>query len=92
MPGYVAKALKQFQHMKPKKDQHAPFPCVKINYDAERQFATQASTAPVLDKKSNYIYSYNKCEKIPIRRHTVRNGLHIIVPHQCNSTTISKTY
>jgi len=50
MPGYVAKALKQFQHQT-KKKQHAPFPCARINYGAKKQYATQQSTAPLLDKK-----------------------------------------
>ena len=50
MPGYVAKALKQFQHTKPKKDQAAPYPCAKINYGAKKQYATQSSQAPPLDK------------------------------------------
>ena len=31
MPGYVKKTLKQFQHQKPTKKQHAPFPCARIN-------------------------------------------------------------
>ena len=53
MPGYVAKALKQFQHMMLKNNQHAPFPCTKINNGAKKQYATQASTAPELDKKVN---------------------------------------
>ena len=51
MPGYVKKALKQFQHIKSKKKQHSPFPCARINYGAKKQYATQASTAPELDKK-----------------------------------------
>ena len=51
MPGYVQKALKQFQHESTKKKQHAPFPCARINYGAKKQYATQHSTAPLLDKK-----------------------------------------
>ena len=51
MPGYVAKALKQFQHDKPNKKQDAPFPCARINYGAKKQYATQKSQAPALDKK-----------------------------------------
>ena len=50
MPGYVAKALKQFQHIKSKTDQAAPYPCAKINYGAKKQYATQDSQAPPLDK------------------------------------------
>ena len=51
MPGYVAKALKQFQHVKPTRRQDAPYPCARIQYGAKKQYATQASTAPALDKK-----------------------------------------
>jgi len=51
MPCYVAKALKQFQHQKPNKNQHAPFPCARINYGAKKQYATQQLQAPALDKK-----------------------------------------
>ena len=51
MPGYVAKALKQFQHVTTSKKQGAPFPCARINYGAKKQYATQASSAPALDKK-----------------------------------------
>ena len=51
MPGYVAKALKQFQHTKAKKDQAAPYPCAKINYGAKKQYTTQSLQSPPLDKK-----------------------------------------
>ena len=51
MPGYVAKALKQFQHVPPSKKQDAPFPCARINYGAKKQYATQASSTLALDKK-----------------------------------------
>ena len=51
MPGYVQKALKQFQHSTPTKPQHAPFPHAPIQYGAKKQYAKQESTAPLLDKK-----------------------------------------
>ena len=51
MPVYIAKALKQFQRVKPNRKQHAPFPSARINYGAKKQYATQASQAPALDKK-----------------------------------------
>ena len=51
MPGYVAKALKQFQHDKPAKKQHSPYPCAPIKYGAKKQYATQESQSPALDKK-----------------------------------------
>ena len=48
MPNYVKKALKQFQH-KLKKRQHQPFPSAKIIYGAKKQYATEQSSAPLLD-------------------------------------------
>jgi hypothetical protein len=51
MPGYKDKALRQFQHQKPSEPQHSPFECATINYGAKKQYATQESTAPLLDKK-----------------------------------------
>ena len=50
MPNYVKKALKQFQHIL-KKKQHQPFPSAKIIYGAKKQYATEKSTAPLLDKE-----------------------------------------
>jgi hypothetical protein len=50
MPNYVKKALKQFQHTL-KKKQHQPFPSAKIIYGAKKQYATEQSTAPLLDKE-----------------------------------------
>ena len=51
MPGYVAKALRQFKHAMPKRKQNAPFPSEPIKYGAKRQFAKTKSTSPPLDKK-----------------------------------------
>ena len=51
MSGYVAKALKQFQHHKPSTPQHAPFPCAPIKYGAKKQYAKTESTAAPLNKK-----------------------------------------
>ncbi len=49
MPGYVDKALRQFQHAKPTAPQHAPFPSAPINYGARKQYAKTPSTSPPLD-------------------------------------------
>ena len=54
MPGFVAKALKQFQYSKPNKPQHLPFQNETINYGANKQYATQSSTAPLIDKKGKH--------------------------------------
>ena len=51
MPGYVKKALSQFQHPKPQTPQHAPFPAMPINYGARTQYATTPTTAMLLDPK-----------------------------------------
>ena len=51
MPNYVKKALKQFQHIAGKL-QHSPYPSVPIQYGAKKQYATQESTAPLLDDKA----------------------------------------
>jgi hypothetical protein len=48
MPGYVAKALKQFGHSKPAKPQHSPYPQKVIKCGAKKQYAKQASTAPLV--------------------------------------------
>ena len=50
MPKYVKKALKQFQHVV-NKEQHAPYPSIPIKYGAKKQYATESSTAPLLDAK-----------------------------------------
>ncbi len=51
MPGYKAKALKQFQHKTPSSPQHSPFHCAPIKYGAKKQYAIEESTAAPLDKK-----------------------------------------
>jgi len=51
MPNYVKKALKQFQHIAGKLH-HAPYPSVPIQYGAKKQYATQKSTAPLVDDKA----------------------------------------
>jgi hypothetical protein len=51
MPNYVKKALKQFQHSV-SNIQHAPYPSVPIRYGAKKQYATQASAAPLVDAKT----------------------------------------
>ena len=50
MPGYVKKALKQFEHLEPTKRQNAPFPHTPTNYGATKQYDKGESTAPALDK------------------------------------------
>lgn len=51
IPGYKDRALKQFNHPKPTKPQHQPFPHTPPKYGAPKQYAQEASTAPALDKK-----------------------------------------
>ena len=74
MPGYAKKALKQFQHIKSEKEQHFPFPCARIHYGAKKQYVTQASTAPTLDKEGkNYIQQV--CGKFLFLRQAVDSTL-----------------
>jgi len=49
MPGYVKKALKTFQHVM-KKEQQQLFPSAPIKYGAKKQYTTQESMAPPLNK------------------------------------------
>ena len=51
MPGYVKKALKQFQHVWKGKTQDSPFQSEPIRYGAKKQYAKNASTSPKLNKK-----------------------------------------
>ena len=50
MPGYVQKALKQFQH-KLREKQNQPFPHTPIKYGAKKQYAKEESNAPPVDKQ-----------------------------------------
>ena len=50
MPGYIAKALKVFQHNMRTK-QHQPFPSAPIQYGTTKQYTKELSTAPLLDAK-----------------------------------------
>ena len=54
IPNYVKKALKQFQHTL-KKKQRQPFPSDKLIYGANKQYATQKSSAELLDKEGKKI-------------------------------------
>ena len=48
IPAYIPKALKVFQHTA-RTNQHQPFPSAPIKYGTKTQYATQTSTAPLLD-------------------------------------------
>jgi hypothetical protein len=48
MPGYVEKALRQFQHKLTKK-QFQPFPHTPVQYGQKKQYAKAESTAPQVD-------------------------------------------
>ena len=54
MPGYVKRALQQFNHPAPSKRQNSPYPNVPIKYGATKQYATTRVDAPAVsaaDKK-----------------------------------------
>jgi hypothetical protein len=63
MPGYKAKAFKQFQHKMPGEPQHSLFPTKPIKYGAKKQYTMQESTAPLLDKKVKK-FIQQVCEKL----------------------------
>ena len=50
MPGYVAKALKQFHHPQPKHPQNQPFPHISTKYGQKIQYAEREDTRPLLNK------------------------------------------
>ena len=50
MPGYIAKALKVFQH-KARTNQDQPIPSAPIQYGVKTQYAKERSTAPLLESK-----------------------------------------
>ena len=51
IPGYIARALKRFDHPQPSRPQHAPHAWVKPQYGAKTQFAPSEDTSPALDSK-----------------------------------------
>ena len=50
MPGYIKKALRQFQH-KLHKQQNQPFPHTPIEYGAKQQYSKDKSESPKLNAK-----------------------------------------
>ncbi len=47
MPGYIEKALKVFQHEKPKKPQDQPYPAETPHYGAKVQYTKEDHSAPM---------------------------------------------
>jgi hypothetical protein len=50
MPNYVNKALAQFQHTPPQKQQDQSYPHVKPTYGAKKQYSQVEDNSPALDK------------------------------------------
>jgi hypothetical protein len=50
MQGYVRKALTSFQHSTPAKQQDQPYPHVKPNYGAKKQYSQDKDDSPALSK------------------------------------------
>jgi hypothetical protein len=50
MLNYVADAIKRFHHERPRKPQDQPYPHVKPNYGAKKQYAADSDTSPLLNK------------------------------------------
>ena len=51
MPGYCDKACQRFQHARPTKPQHQPYPHVEPTYGAKQQFAQDDDQSPTLSKE-----------------------------------------
>ena len=94
MPGYVKKALKQFQHETPQKRQDSPFPYTEPTYGAKKQYATNESTAPALDKKGKR-FIQQVCGKFLFYGRavdsTVLTSISAIASQQANPTTDTLT-
>ena len=50
MPGYVEKALREFQHEYPKRKQYSPFQCAQKKYGKEAQMMVDEPESPPLSK------------------------------------------
>jgi hypothetical protein len=74
MLGYKGRALRQFQHKKPLVPQLSHFPTKPIKYGSKKQYATQESTAPLLDKKGKK-FIQQVCGKLLLLGHTVDSTL-----------------
>ena len=55
MPGYVQKALTRFQHPPPAKQQDQPYPHIKPNYGAKKQYSQENDNSPALNKAGKKI-------------------------------------
>jgi hypothetical protein len=55
MLGYAKKALTRFQHPPPAKRQDQPYPHVKPNYGAKKQYSQEDDNAPALNKAEKKI-------------------------------------
>ena len=50
MPGYVHKALKEFQHETPKRKPNSPYPCAQKKYGKEAQLVDKVLQLQTLSK------------------------------------------
>jgi len=87
MPNYMKKALKQFQHIAGKL-QYTPYPSVPIQYGTKKQYATQESTAPLLDDKAK-CFIQQVCGKILFLGRAVDSTL--FCPIRAIASQLSKT-
>ncbi len=61
MPGYIDKALTQFQHKRPKRPQNSPHEHIAPNYGAKAQYVEPNHISPLLDKEQKkYIQTVTK--------------------------------
>ena len=73
----VTEAPTQFKH-KSRGKKHAPYPSVSIMYGLKKKNATQASTAPLLDKKGKR-FIQQMCRLFLFLGHVVNNILLYLV-------------
>ena len=55
IPGYLQKALSRFQHSPPVKQQDQPYPHIKPNYGAKKQYSQEDDDSPALNKAGKKI-------------------------------------
>ena len=90
MPGYVDKALQQFNHPYPTKRRDSPYPCTSIKYGAKIQYAkTAVDVQSVSEADKNYILQV--CKKFLFYGRavdsTVLTALSVIASQQAKPTT-----
>ncbi|KAL7477035.1 hypothetical protein ACHAW6_002855, partial [Cyclotella cf. meneghiniana] len=89
MPGYVAKALKLFQHTCLTAPQHSLFPTKSIIYGAKKQYSTEAAKSPPPWQKGQEVHPTSLRQiSFPWSCH----GPNSTLPHQCHCLAMRQPY